>query len=241
VTVGAGEGEDERENPWTATSYRREGTGLEFERVAVFADAVYAIALTLIVVTIEVPRIADSSSEGQLLEALNDQLPAILMFFIAFVVIGNYWLAHHRFVSSLGSVSSSFMRLHLLYLAFIAFLPFPAALLGRFDDNSLGPVLFALSMACASGMEAVLYVKARRDGLMWFPISEEFYRWGLLSSLSPVAVFLVSIPLAFVAPWLGVAAWALAIPVGVVLNRMRPARAVRARRRRREPPARPPG
>ena len=86
--------------------YTRHGDGLEFERVAFFTDAVFAIAMTLLIVAVAVPALTDSTSGSDLLGALNDKGVEFLAFFIGFVVLGFYWLANHRFFAYLGAVSS---------------------------------------------------------------------------------------------------------------------------------------
>ena len=53
----------ERDDPPPRGSYRREGSGLEFDRVSFFTDAVYAIAMTLLVVELHVPHIVGTIGE----------------------------------------------------------------------------------------------------------------------------------------------------------------------------------
>jgi uncharacterized membrane protein len=210
-------------DPWGQRRFERHNRGLEFDRVAVFADAVYAIAMTLIVVGIDVPDLIPRDDDGALLDALGDELSKITMFFITFLVIGNYWLAHHRFVASLRAVDSRFVLLHLGYLAFIAFLPFPAAVLGEFAESAVAVSFFALTMAGASVLETCMLVRAQHAGLLVRRLTPDGLRWEVTASLVPVASFLLSIPVAFVAPWLGMLTWLLALPAQIFLGRHRPA------------------
>src|SRR3954451_14817451 len=80
--------------------YRRRSEELEFDRVAFFSDAVFAIAMTLLVVGIGIPHVRDS----ELADTLRDKDNEIFSFFLSFIVIGFYWLAHHRFFSRLVAV-----------------------------------------------------------------------------------------------------------------------------------------
>jgi hypothetical protein len=66
-------------------------------------------------------------------------------------------LGHHRFVSRLRAVSRPLMYATLVYLAFVAFLPFPAAVLGAYDDNPVGVAFYAASLAILSGLEGVTF------------------------------------------------------------------------------------
>jgi uncharacterized membrane protein len=137
-------------------------------------------------------------------------------------VIGGYWVAHHRFVSQLAAVDRGFLGLTVVYLAFVALLPFPTGILGEFGSNPVSVVAFAANMIAVSAMEAVLFRHARRQRLFRKEWPENVYRWVLLASLSPVLMFALSVPVAFVLPQLAVVVWFLAIPLGRLLDRRRP-------------------
>ena len=191
---------------------------LEFDRLAFFSDAIYAISLTLLVVDLAVPTISDASSGQDLWEALGDVSSEILMFFISFLVIGSFWLAHHRFVAKLGAVDRTLMFGSLCYLSFIAFLPFPSGLLGEYADNPVAVALYALCIAAVASLEVVLFAVARRRDLLTVSPTDEVFRWGIAAGLAPAGLFLLSIPIAFVSPLLGILSWILNIPLGVTLG-----------------------
>jgi uncharacterized membrane protein len=189
---------------------------LEFDRMAFFSDAIYAISLTLLVVGLDIPRIADTSSSRALWDALDELQPEILMFFISFFVIGSFWLAHHRFVARLAAIDRRLMLVTIGYLAFIAFLPFPSGLLGEYTDNSVAVALYALCIAAVASVEAVLFALARKHDLLTVAPSDDVFRWGMVASLLPALLFLVSIPIAYVSPTLGIVTWGLGIPMGMI-------------------------
>jgi uncharacterized membrane protein len=206
--------------------YRRESSGVEFDRVAFFTDAVFAIAITLLVVEVGLPEIADGldrDSAEHLLDATREKLPVIVSFFVGCWAIGGYWMANHRFTARLGSVDGAQIALVVVYLAFVAFLPFAVGTLGEYISNPLSVVIFAVNLGIVSAREVVLYWRAGRGGLFEPPIPPDVQRWEMLMSASPVVVFALSIPIAFIRPWLGVLTWALAIPFQILLSRWRPA------------------
>lgn len=65
------------------------------ERLLLFSDAVFAIAITLLVLEIKVPELHHPTEEG-LRQALADLLPKILGYVVSFVVVGSYWVRHHQ-------------------------------------------------------------------------------------------------------------------------------------------------
>lgn len=202
--------------------FPREGGGLEFDRVANFSDAVFAIALTLIAVGLKPPALAVEDDPSELAHALGEMSGELIIFFVAFAVMGSYWLAHHRFLASLRGVDSSFVFWTLPYLAWVAFLPFPAALMGPYFGNPVAVSVFAVTMAVVSLIETVLLWRAHVGDLFTVPPTPSGFRWSVAGSLSPVVVFLVSIPLMWVSTTVGVVFWAANAPIGLFLSRFAP-------------------
>ena len=144
------------------TRHERHNAGLEFDRAAFFSDAVYAIAMTLLVVGIGVPHVSDAHL-GRALSNLDD---SIVSFFIGFFVLGYYWISHHQMFSQLRAVNTPLLVVNLVYLAVIAFLPFPTAIVGVNGDAPLAFVLFAGCLAAVSILEVAIYLCAIRYDLL---------------------------------------------------------------------------
>lgn len=195
----------------------------EFARVLAFSDGIFAIAMTLLVVGIDLPHLADPDSVHELADALNDRSESIISFFISFAVIGRYWVAHHHFFALLERADGGLVGINLLYLALVAFLPFPTDLLGNYFGNPLAIGLYSVNVAAISGLEVALYVRAKRRKLLRRAPPPDVYRWGLAMSLSPCFFFLASVPVAFGAgSGAAVAVWLLGLPFQIVASRFEP-------------------
>ena len=98
-------------------------------RIIGFSDGVFAIAITLLVLTINVPSNLTSSEDvsGFLWQAL----PQLVVYAAAFMVIGTFWLRHHRMLMLCRAVDGRMLVLNLVFLAFVCLLPFPTDLLGN--------------------------------------------------------------------------------------------------------------
>jgi uncharacterized membrane protein len=192
-------------------------------RVLGFSDGLFAIAMTLLVVSVSVPVLQDERSVHELLDELNDRSAEVISFFISFAVIGRYWVAHHRFFALIGAFDYPLIAVNLVYLAFIAFLPFPTALLGNYFDNPLSVIAYALNVALVSGLEVVLIWRAFRSRLFEREMPAAVYRWAVMASSLPVAFMILSVPVAFLGSWLAVLCWFASAPVqGLVVNRRMP-------------------
>jgi uncharacterized membrane protein len=196
--------------------YRRRSEELEFERVAFFSDAVFAIAMTLLVVGIGIPQVRDS----KIGDALSDKTTEIFSFFLSFLVIGLYWLAHHRFFSKLAAVDVRFMKINLVYLAAIAFMPFPTALVGNYGDGeAVVIVLYAITLGFASLVDALLFWHAQQAGLLRERLGDRRFRNYLIAALIPAVVFAISIPIAAVDAGLALLSWLLIFPVEFLVGK----------------------
>ncbi len=211
---------------WNRTVYQRDGDGVAFDRVVFFSDAVFAIALTLAAVEIGIPEVdsADADSPMALWNALVERGPAVAAYLVAFVWVAIYWRANHRFTMTLRAMNGRYVAAVIVYLALIALLPIPAGVLGEYWQNPTAVAVFAVYASAVSAMEVVLLLIADRDGLFVAPLSPAFRRAQVIGSLSPVVVFLTSIPLAFVSTGLALTWWVVgSVAAGFTISRLLPA------------------
>lgn len=102
--------------------------GYRTTRMEAFSDGVFAIAITLLVLEIGVP----GGSEDDLLAAVVNQWPSYLTYLVSFSTIGAVWLEHSVITEFLDRATSALVRLNLLLLMIVSFLPFPTRLLGEY-------------------------------------------------------------------------------------------------------------
>jgi uncharacterized membrane protein len=123
-------------------------TGLSFERVVFFSDAVFAIVITLLVLELKVPHLAEHTESG-LRHALVELLPKIAGFVISFLIIGLMWVEHHRIFRYIADYDAGLLWRNLLLLLCVSFVPFPTAL---FSENFWSRTAFMLYAASFGGV-----------------------------------------------------------------------------------------
>ncbi|TMI87293.1 MAG: DUF1211 domain-containing protein, partial [Bacteroidetes bacterium] len=96
----------------------------QLERLILFSDAVFAIAITLLVIEIKIPDEHDKITDGVLLQKLNHLIPKFSGFFVSFMLIGIYWTVHHRMFGFVTSYTRRLLIINLVFLFFIALMPF---------------------------------------------------------------------------------------------------------------------
>jgi len=182
------------------------------ERLVFFSDAVFAIAITLLALEIRLPEDAGHLSNQQLFKSLVVIWPKYLSFFISFLVIGNFWIAHHHRYRYIQRYDTRLMLLNLFVLMSIAFIPFSTAVISE-NGNRTATIFYSLSISTTGLLSALLWLYASwKNRLLKDTINGELARRTLLSILSVPAVFLLSIGLAFINPDLAKFSWILIIP-----------------------------
>jgi uncharacterized membrane protein len=177
-------------------SKRREGNEIEFARIVAFSDGVFAIAITLLVLALDIPaRLHHGES---LTDALLDQREPLLAYALSFAVIGRFWIVHHRFFSEVTGFDGRLLWLNIFYLAWVVLIPFSSAVLGEHGGQSASVVLYAANLSGVILTGLWMAVDAHKAGLT--STTPASHREQRLRSLYIATVFLASIPVAFIAP-----------------------------------------
>ncbi|MCB8986710.1 MAG: DUF1211 domain-containing protein [Ardenticatenaceae bacterium] len=188
------------------------------ERLVLFSDAVFAIAITLLALEIRLPVEAAHLTNQQLQANLLAIWPKYLSFIISFLVIGNFWIAHHRRFSLITRYDNRLLLLNLFFLMAIAFIPFPTSVISE-NGNRTATIFYALTITATGLLSALLWWYATWENrLVDRKMDRRVARRNLLSILTTPIVFLLSIGLTFINPELGKLSWMLTIPAALALR-----------------------
>jgi uncharacterized membrane protein len=112
-------------------------------RLECLFDGIFAIAMTILVLELKVPDLADRHSVNELLHKLATYGPTFGSYALSFLILGMFWYRHNEQHHHCQSVTRSMLALQLVQLAIAAFFPFCAALLGRYPTNHLSQLMYA--------------------------------------------------------------------------------------------------
>jgi uncharacterized membrane protein len=192
---------------------------VEYDRdsqsVALFNDAVFAIAMTLLVVGIRVPPGTTPATFAHVLRGIGDSLESYV---VSFLVVGIYWLGNHRQIRFMRRFNGGALVINLLFLMAVAFIPFPSAMLNRYFGTA-SVVLYACSMAVVGGLLGALWLYAARKDLLE-DVDHRLRCYYAIRALYPPVIFLISIPVAIAAPQVAVYVWLLVFLARPVLHRI---------------------
>lgn len=173
------------------------------DRLAAFSDGVVAIAITLLVLPLaEIDPPAGSGVVDVLVAAQTN----LFTFALSFVVIANYWAAHHAIFRVVLRHDTRLLQLNMLWLASIVFIPFPTALIG--DDLGF-TTLYIASLLATSALTLLLTSYLARHPELLEDDQDAEIRRHVTVSWSTVVVLTVAVAISVVSDTAGL--WALLV------------------------------
>jgi uncharacterized membrane protein len=167
-------------------------------RVEAVSDGIFAIAITLLVLTISVP-----DDYSHLASQLADRWPSLAAYMVSFALIGIMWFNHHSIFALFERVDAALFYLNLLLLMTIAFLPYPTGVLGQALRTSQGAhtaaVVYSITMALNSYAWGALWIYAsskRRLLVATFPESQR--KIATILFTAGTAAYTLSVGVAFI-------------------------------------------
>jgi uncharacterized membrane protein len=171
-------------------------SGTDTERTTFFSDAVFAIAMTLLAVEIQVPTVPGED----LGHALREQAPEYLAFALSFAVVGAAWMSHHRMFRLLERYDVTLQRINLTELLFVALVANATGVLAAYAEQSVAVILYAAIVAAMGLAHLAMWQYAWNRRLFVDRLDQDLF--GYLRARGAVipTVFLASIPVALVSP-----------------------------------------
>jgi TMEM175 potassium channel family protein len=175
----------------------------QLERMILFSDAVFAIAITLLVIEIKIPELPHQEEREKLHFVLTDNwllhqlaylIPKFVGFLISFLIIGQYWMVHHRMFGYIISFNTRLIWLNLLFLLGIALMPFST---GFYSEYAAQPVVTpVIFYTCNIAMLGILnfsmwqYLRKPELGLTE-NLSPQLARYSSLRSITVPVIFII--------------------------------------------------
>jgi uncharacterized membrane protein len=196
------------------------GGPVQADRVLAFSDAVFAIAITLLTLNLEVPA---GLHGAELTSALHQVLPALGAYVLSFVILGQLWLAHHRIFGVIARVDYPVLVRNLVFLGLIAIMPFPVRLLSDYTRRPLAVAIYAVAFITAMQLQRLIWLDVTRPehrDLLREPVPEEVRTGFGRILLGLLVVFGAAVPVGMFAPGYATLVWAVIIPLRLVAGRL---------------------
>jgi uncharacterized membrane protein len=188
-------------------------------RLLTLSDGVIAISLTLLVLQLRVPALAqvtNPDSAADLAAALGKGSAQLVSYVISFYVIAQFWLVHRQVFRLVGDQEEGLEWWNFAFLFTITVMPFTSTLLGDFVNNPLAVDIFAVNLLIASLATQAMIVIGRRKGLL---ISDAQARAGRVRAAVVPVVMVVSIGLSWWSTRAAMYSWILMAVAPGIINR----------------------
>ncbi len=170
-------------------------------RLEAFSDGVFAIAITLLVLELAVPK---GHPAGGLWAALGREWPSFSAYLVSFLVIGIMWVNHHAIFDKVRAVDRPVLFANLALLLFVSVLPFPTRLVAEYLTGPDAPVAMAVysaTMLAAGIAYTVLWLAVTREaGILHDHLDQPRERAAIRRFGLGALVYLATVGLSFVSP-----------------------------------------
>ena len=191
---------------------------LGLDRIISFSDADIAVAVTLLVVQVQMP---ESVPADQLPQALRELIPTFTSYVFSFYIVAVYWIEHHRMFKYIKRYDDGLIWLNLLLLMLIAVVPFATNLLDTHSGEQIVVFLYAALIAAVGLLTTGMWWYATHGHrLVDKDLCPLVIRRGIVVRLVAPAVLIVSIGIAIFSAPAAMYAWFTIIPLLVITNRI---------------------
>lgn len=202
-----------------------ESSHFQLERLILFSDAVFAIAITLLIIEIKVPHFEGQFTDADIAHRLVHQIPEWIGFFISYWVVGIYWIGHHRMFGYVIRYDNKLTFLNLLFLMTIVIMPFSSALYSQYTQLNTPFIVYCLNVATTGICSMLLWHHISHvDRALSHPIPAAIRTHGYLRNLVVPVVFFSAAILALILPgpwsWLSRCMFLFIFPAQMILRRV---------------------
>ena len=173
----------------------------QLERLMLFSDAVFAIAITLLILEIKLPHIEGEMNQQAMIKLLIEIIPDGAGFLISFVVIGQFWSNHHRLFGYISDYNNGLLWLNLHMLMWVAVMPFTTHLNMQYGNLDVVWFIYSLNLACiAFALLLIWRYIAKHPMLSYMSQDKRFMKFAFIRSMAVTFIFLTGGSLTLL-PW----------------------------------------
>jgi uncharacterized membrane protein len=205
----------------------------QLERMILFSDAVFAIAITLLVIEIKIPgkeELGGAVSDQTILDALGRLLPKFIGFLVSFMMIGLYRTVHHRMFGFVTGYTRRMLILNLVFLFFVVLRPFSTGFYSEYagadfyrQQLKVPMTFYVLNFCCMGFLNYFMwaYITNPNNKVAEPPVEPMVARHARARSLVVPVIFFLMLPVAYLTNVLFAAYIPMLIPIIIRIMRKR--------------------
>ena len=190
------------------------------EHIISFGDAIFAFAITLMTLSIDIPDLPTNLTESQLISTLYDMYPKVESYVISFAVISIFWISYHQVFNFITRSHISMVYLNLLFLLLITFLSITTSLVIEYGSYQIPYVIYCVVVIMTSSLLALIWWYATKNYRFVDKDIHPLFIRGLMVNLLLVPfVFAISILVSFFDLDIAQYLWLIIIPLNIAVRR----------------------
>jgi uncharacterized membrane protein len=192
---------------------------IKLEHVISFSDAVFAFAITLMALSIDIPDLPTNLTQSELLDELYALYPQFESYVISFAVIAIFWVSYHQVFNHIKGSHITMVYLNLIFLLLITLLSLATSLVINYDRYQISYVIYNFIVIMTSLLLALIW---------WYSIKHKyldenlhyFFIKGVMANLMSIPiVFTISIIISFVDLDVAQYFWLVIVPINIMIRR----------------------
>jgi uncharacterized membrane protein len=193
---------------------------IKVERVISFSDAVFAFAITLMALSIDIPDLPTHLTQSELLDKLYDLYPQFESYIISFAVIAIFWVSYHQVFNHIKGSHITMVYLNLLFLLLITLLSLSTSLVINYGTYQIPYIIYCFIVIMTSSLLATIWWHATRNKRLVDKNLHHFFIKGVLVNLMSIPiVFTISIIISFVNLDIAQYFWLIIAPLNITTKR----------------------
>jgi len=192
---------------------------IKLEHVISFSDAVFAFAITLMALSIELPDLPSNLTQAELLDKLYDLFPQFESYIISFAVIALFWVSYHQVFNHIKGSHIVMVYLNLLFLLLITLLSLSTSLVINYGNYHIPYVIYSFIVILTSSLLTLIWWHATKDKLLIDKNLHPLYIKGVMLTLVSIPlVFTVSIFISFINLDIAEIFWLVMVPINITIK-----------------------
>ena len=178
--------------------------GKDTARLIAISDGVFSVALTLLVLEIRVPVLESIHSEKDLITAFLSLKSKFLVYFLAFMTTGIFWVGHSAQYKHIEQSNRNLNWINLLFLLAVTFLPFTTAFLGDYMQFKFALVVYWFNIFIMGLMLYINWIYACKNNLVNTETKDLVDKPLKRRIITAQTLYLIGAMLGFINPYLGI-------------------------------------
>jgi len=192
---------------------------IKVEHVISFSDAVFAFAITLMALTIDIPDLPSNLSQSELLQRLDDFYPQFEDYVISFAVIAIFWISYHQVFNHIKGSHISMVYLNFLFLLFITLLSLTTTLITNYASYQIPYIIYCIIVIMTSSLLVLIWWYATKEyRLVDKGMHPLFIKGTFFALLAIPIIFSISIIISFIDLDIAQYFWLGIIPMNVLIR-----------------------